>query len=504
LPEFTGERVIPGVGDDDLFNEHLARYRFARHFLSRMGARGAALDAGCGTGYGTAQLAEIASAGWLVTGFDVSAEALAYAREAYGQTGVRFLQASCENLPFADGCLDLIAAFEVIEHLERWPEMLSEAGRVLKPSGILLVSTPNKAYYAESRGAAGPNPFHAHEFAYDEFSDALGAVFPHVSMWTQNHAAAIAFVPSANTCGVFDAPADRSPRTAHFFLAACSMSPIAEADAFAYLPAAGNVLRARERHITLLESELQQKSAWLSRMEREHAELNRAHGGLVTEIRESNLWAEGLNQALAKAHERVAVLQEEAAATNRRCQEHIGRLDREAAERLEWIGNLERQIAAGNNEIARLNSEASERLEWIGNLERQIAAGNNEIARLNAEASERLEWVRSLERQIASGSKEIARLNDERDGILVAFGERSRWGEEQERRAQEQQRRGEALDAELSVRTSELQAMTSALENEQRQMSEARERLALIERSRWIRIGRFFGAGPARGLPDFS
>ena len=48
VTEFTGERVIPGQVNDDLWAEHVARYAFAARFAS--GRR--ALDAGCGTGYG--------------------------------------------------------------------------------------------------------------------------------------------------------------------------------------------------------------------------------------------------------------------------------------------------------------------------------------------------------------------------------------------------------------------------------------------------------------------
>ena len=60
---------------------------------------------------------------------------------------------------------------------------------------VLLISTPNRDYYEESRGASGPNPFHRHEFTFAEFAVALGAVFPHVRIWTQNHAGAIVFAP---------------------------------------------------------------------------------------------------------------------------------------------------------------------------------------------------------------------------------------------------------------------------------------------------------------------
>ena len=57
LAEFTGERVIPGQVDADLLNEHLARYAFA----ARLSRRKQVLDAGCGAGYGSAELARTAA-----------------------------------------------------------------------------------------------------------------------------------------------------------------------------------------------------------------------------------------------------------------------------------------------------------------------------------------------------------------------------------------------------------------------------------------------------------
>src|SRR5450755_3241426 len=74
--EFTGERVIPGQVDADLLNEHLARYAFA----ARLARGKRVLDAGCGTGYGAAEL--VASA-LLVVGADIAAEAVDFARRHY-------------------------------------------------------------------------------------------------------------------------------------------------------------------------------------------------------------------------------------------------------------------------------------------------------------------------------------------------------------------------------------------------------------------------------------
>jgi methylase of polypeptide subunit release factors len=66
LGEFTGERVIPGQVETDLWNEHFSRYAFATLFAS--GKR--VLDLGCGSGYGSAELARTAES---VIGVDVSA-----------------------------------------------------------------------------------------------------------------------------------------------------------------------------------------------------------------------------------------------------------------------------------------------------------------------------------------------------------------------------------------------------------------------------------------------
>ena len=93
MVEFTGERVIPGQVNDDLWSEHVARYAFASRFAD--GKR--VLDAGCGAGYGSAELAQSALQ---VTGLDIAHDAVEYARATYPLPNLLFLVSSCIATPF--------------------------------------------------------------------------------------------------------------------------------------------------------------------------------------------------------------------------------------------------------------------------------------------------------------------------------------------------------------------------------------------------------------------
>lgn len=285
--------------DPDLWNEHLARYLFA----SRFAAGRRVVDAGCGTGYGTARLAAAAAS---VTGLDAAHEALAYAREHFSAANISYLQASCAALPLASASADLIVSFEVIEHIDCWQKFLAETRRVLGDTGLLVISTPNRDYYAEARAATGANPYHVHEFDFAEFAAELRRLFPNVSIFLQNHIAGIAFQPCGGPNGIELAAEEAhrgSPQDAHFFLALCSAAPLPEISAQVYLPSTGNVLRERERHIDMLEAEREQL-----RVEKQNLiEMFRCQ---KAELEASNAWAQRLDGELKRAQARIVHLQE--------------------------------------------------------------------------------------------------------------------------------------------------------------------------------------------------
>lgn len=378
LAEFTGERLIPGQVDVDLLNEHMARYTFA----ARLARGKRVLDAGCGAGYGSAELAAVALS---VVGVDVAPEAIEFAREHYRLPNLEFEEASCTALPHPDGSFELVAAFEVIEHLGNWREFLLETRRVLAPGGQLIVSTPNKLYYTESRGDQGANPFHVHEFEFAEFGDELRAVFPHVSLFLENHVEGVTFQPHepGNTVEVRVDAGEPAPDDSHFFVAVCAHRPQVGNPTFVYVPRAANVLRERERHIALLESELAQKNAWWEKAQQDLAEFDRQHRELLElfrrqkeDLEKSNRWAEERHREAEERAARIVELQEELARgqeTARQMAEQynakIADLERDIAAKTQWARDVEASLQA---EVRKQTAELVRAVDALHHTEKEL------------------------------------------------------------------------------------------------------------------------------------
>ncbi|HWC96260.1 MAG TPA: methyltransferase domain-containing protein [Candidatus Sulfopaludibacter sp.] len=406
MAEFTGERLIPGQVDVDLLNEHMARYMFA----ARLARGKRVLDAGCGAGYGSAELARSAAS---VVGVDVAPEAVAFASEHYQSENLTFHQASCLAMPFPDAAFELVVGFEVIEHLEDWRGFLAEVARVLAPTGQFIVSTPNKLYYTESRGEEGANPFHVHEFEFEEFRSELQAVFPHVSLFLENHVEGVTFQPhdAGNTVEVRVDAGEPAPDESHFFVAVCARRPQMGNPTFVYVPRAGNVLRERERHIALLEKELATKDEWLEKVQQDIAAFDREHQKLLALFRgqkdaldRSNEWAEQLNTQLTERAARVEELQKEVAAE----QESARRVAEEYAAK---VAALEEDIRAKTKWAKDVEAALT------ADVEKQTADLVKAVAALHAtekELHERTEWALRLQEEAQQLAAHVALFRESR------------------------------------------------------------------------------------------
>jgi SAM-dependent methyltransferase len=168
------ERIVPDETEPGIVALHLKRYEFALPYCR--GAR--VLDAGCGVGYGTAHLAQVAER---VVGVDVSDDAVAYAHAHYAGPNVEFLVADVLELPFADDSFDVVCSFEIVEHVANAERFVAELARVLRPGGRLVLSTPR----ADDPTVRPDNPFHEHEFDADELRALLSSSFSSVELFGQ-------------------------------------------------------------------------------------------------------------------------------------------------------------------------------------------------------------------------------------------------------------------------------------------------------------------------------
>jgi ubiquinone/menaquinone biosynthesis C-methylase UbiE len=176
---FDGERYLPDVRGS-MALEHLHRYFLACEFA----AGKVVLDIASGEGYGSALLASVASS---VTGVDLSAEAVAHAARRYTRTNLKFRHGSCAAIPMPDDSVDLVVSFETIEHHDQHEEMLREIKRVLRPGGLLVLSSPDRLEMARLFAAEhlGPNPFHVKELYRDEFESLMKRNFANVTILGQ-------------------------------------------------------------------------------------------------------------------------------------------------------------------------------------------------------------------------------------------------------------------------------------------------------------------------------
>lgn len=103
---------------------------------------GQILDVGAGCGY----FVEAASRwGLQAAGIDGSAEAISMAKERCPALDMRLHRMSA-SLPFTNDSLQTVVINQVIEHLEPSvvQNMLSEVMRVLRPGGMVLITSPSR------------------------------------------------------------------------------------------------------------------------------------------------------------------------------------------------------------------------------------------------------------------------------------------------------------------------------------------------------------------------
>lgn len=131
---------------DEVLRNWSCYQELGERVLDVMGACRRVLDQGCGTGLLAIALAD---RGKEVHGIDVNPDMLGYARRAVrdaGRTDVHLRLGDAQSLDFPDGSFDGVVCNNVVFFVPDPLRLVGEAYRVLRPSGIFVVSGPVHRY----------------------------------------------------------------------------------------------------------------------------------------------------------------------------------------------------------------------------------------------------------------------------------------------------------------------------------------------------------------------
>ena len=400
---FSGERFIPGIEDKKLEAEHMQRYLSVRNLVKGMQV----LDLACGEGYGSALLAETAES---VIGIDIDQGTIDQAQKKYQKENLRYMEGDAAAIPLPDHSVDAVVSFETIEHIseELQQKFLREINRVLKPDGLVIMSTPNKAIYSDRYSYF--NEYHIHEFYPDEFVLFLKQFFPYVRMYQQS----FQVVSLLSDCESADGQAfwygnKVEAGEAKYLIAVASRRKNALPEMSSlFLETAGeyeeNIQRIvrlqneetmRNLHIRTLDGELAEKGDLIQRLQTEQAERD-AH------IQE-------LDQEVTARGERIQELQEEETRRN----QHIQSLDSELQERGNLIQQLQEEQVQRDQHIKALDSELAEKGDLIQRLQTEQAERDAHIQELDQEVTARGERIQELQEEETRRNQHIQTLDSE-------------------------------------------------------------------------------------------
>ena len=130
--------------------------------------KGNIIELGSGEGYGIQMLAPLAKRYLAVDKFDT---------DISGHANVEFRKQLLPSLAgIADNSFDFAVTFQVIEHIQDDKTFINEIHRVLKPGGMLLLTTPNRLM------SLTRNPWHIREYTAAELATVVCKSFSKVEV----------------------------------------------------------------------------------------------------------------------------------------------------------------------------------------------------------------------------------------------------------------------------------------------------------------------------------
>lgn len=165
---FTTEITSGDIPSDNPIHQRLLK----PYVVSQDMIRGDVLEVGCGEGRGIDLVLPAAAT---YTAIDKIGPVVKSLKKKY-PSGKFFTGNIPPLAPFADKSFDVVLCFQVIEHIDDDHSLLKEIHRVLKPGGVLLMTTPNRIL------SLSRNPWHVREYTASELSVLAHRFFPQVQM----------------------------------------------------------------------------------------------------------------------------------------------------------------------------------------------------------------------------------------------------------------------------------------------------------------------------------
>ena len=176
MAELSDNRFSPSTEDAMAAYERLHRYAYASQFVEGMRV----LDLGSGEGYGTSLLARKAG---MVIGLELDPTVAADAQKQYEASNLRFVAGSGVQIPFIES-FDVVVCLETLGHVDNRGGLIREVKRLLKPDGLLIVSTRD----------SDDDPSYEEAFSFGDFRKLLESnfretrflgqrVYPSSSIW---------------------------------------------------------------------------------------------------------------------------------------------------------------------------------------------------------------------------------------------------------------------------------------------------------------------------------
>ena len=292
---------------------HVHRYEVAADLCR--GLRVA--DVGCGSGYGSAILAQACPE---VLGVDLDAPTIERARKELGGTdGLEFDVADAREFlrERLRGRFDAIVMLEALEHVQDAEDVLVSLRRQAEDGLKLVVSVPNSSMLDED------NPFHVTDFGYDEARAAFGT-FGDVRLLFQFIAEGSLIRGEEAGDGALTLGGEGEPEYANQFIALVNFGEEAGATASAVMRLEAEPIS--HRYVRGLESAVEELRAVNARLARQKLGMaDSAAAALVARLH-------ALEEELAQA--RIT--------------------DQQA--HLDWIEQLHRQIEEGRRTIAEMEA----------------------------------------------------------------------------------------------------------------------------------------------------